>query len=70
MGVKEILRLSWIKVIIIVVLLILFYYGVWSSALIGSLIQPNWTIFATLFFITLIYFVISITATIYLKVKR
>ena len=70
MGVKEFLKLSWIKVIIIFVLLIIFYYGVLSSAVFGPSLPINWYVFATLFFITLIYFVISIIATIYLKYKK
>ncbi len=70
MGLKEVLRLSWIKFIIIIILLIVFYYGVYQSAVFGPTRPINWYIFATLFFIVLIYFVISLIVTIYLKYKK
>ncbi len=67
---KEIFKLSWIKFIIIIILLIVLYYGVFSSAIFGPILPVNWYIFATLFFIVLIYFVISLIVTIYLKYKK
>jgi len=70
MGAKEFLKLSWIKAIIIFVLLILFYYGINSSAVFGPSLPTNWYIFMTLFFITFIYFVISIIVTVYLKYNK
>jgi hypothetical protein len=69
MGLKEILKLSWIKFFVIIVLLIASYYGVLSSAPFGPTLPTTWYIFVALFFIILIYLVISIIATLYIRYR-
>jgi hypothetical protein len=71
MGIEEILRLDRIRVIAIIILLVIFYSGIFANTYIGPQAPSvGWYVFTGLFLITLVYFVISIIATIYLKYRK